>query len=203
MGGLELLWRVWVIRLSLCDLLGWLLLPLRELADGFVNAKSLVGVRRKERFIMRVRVQLLLLLSLGRNGNILTVDLQIWVEEVLKLGLGALREGLILELGLVVLQFFQCNFMGCVVLIGLVLLDAVERGVLVELARLAGVRQEILGSHEDITFLVPEILLDVNAIGLMRVGGLDLLPHNLGGHEHLIMHGLDLLRIGLAPKVNH
>lgn len=75
MGGLELLWRVWVIRLSLCDLLGWLLLPLRELADGFVNAKSLVGVRRKERFIMRVRVQLLLLLSLGRNGNILTVDL--------------------------------------------------------------------------------------------------------------------------------
>ena len=89
--------------------------------------------------------------------------------------------------------------MGCVVLIRLVLLDAVKSGVLIELAGLAGVRQEVLRSHEDLALLAPEVFLDVNAIGLVRISSLDLLSHNLGGHEHLIVHGLDLLGVSLAP----
>ena len=80
MCGLELLGRIRVVRLALRDLLRWVFLVFWELSDRFVNAKSLVGVRREERLIVSQGMRLELFLNLRRNEDVLAEDLLVRIE---------------------------------------------------------------------------------------------------------------------------
>ena len=80
MCGLELLGRIRVVRLALRDLLRWIFLVFWELSDRFVNAKSLVGVRREERLIVSQGMCLELFLNLRRNEDVLAEDLLVRIE---------------------------------------------------------------------------------------------------------------------------
>ena len=80
MCGLELLGRIRVVRLALRDLLRWVFLIFWELSYRFVNAKSLVGVRREERLIVSKGMCLELFLNLRRNEDVLAEDLLVRIE---------------------------------------------------------------------------------------------------------------------------
>ena len=80
MCGLALLGRIRVVRLALRDLLRWVFLVFWELSDRFVNAKSLVGVRREERLIVSQGMCLELFLNLRRNEDVLAEDLLVRIE---------------------------------------------------------------------------------------------------------------------------
>ena len=80
MCGLELLGRIRVVRLALRDLLRWVFLVFWELSDRFVNAKSLVGVRREEWLIVSQGMCLKLFLNLRRNEDVLAEDLLVRIE---------------------------------------------------------------------------------------------------------------------------
>lgn len=203
MCGLKLLRRVGVIRLALRNLLRGIFFVFWELSNRFVNAKSLVGVRREEGLIVHRLMNFFLFFCLWRNGDVFTIHFNVRVEEVFELGLGALRESLVLHFALVVLQLLECDLLGHVVLIWLIFLNAVEGCVSVELSSLARVSEEVLGSDDDVSFFRSEVLFDLNSVGLMFVKGLDLLLHNLGGHEHLIVYGRDLFNISHTTKVAH
>ncbi len=120
-----------------------------------------------------------------------------------KLGPSTLRKRLVLHFALVVLQLLESNFLGRVILIWLIFLDPIEGRVFVVLASFTWVGQEVLGSNNDITFVRSEVFLDLDCIGDVLIGSLDLLLHNLGGHEHLIVDRLYPFGVSHTAKVCH
>jgi hypothetical protein len=79
MCGLELLGRIRVFR-PLSDLFRWVFLVNWELSNRFVNAKSLVRVRREERPIVSEGMLLELFLNFRRNEGVLAEDLLVLIE---------------------------------------------------------------------------------------------------------------------------
>ena len=120
-----------------------------------------------------------------------------------KLGPSTLRKRLVLHFALVVLQLLESDFMGRVILIWLIFLDPIKGRVSVVLASFTWVGQEVLGSDNDIAFVRSEVLLDLDCVGGVLIGSLDLFLHNLGGHEHLIVDRLNPFGVSNTAKVCH
>lgn len=120
-----------------------------------------------------------------------------------KLRPSPLRKRLVLHFALVVLQLLEGDFLGRVILIWLIFLDPIKGRVSVVLASLTWVGQEVLGSDDDIAFVRSEVLLYLDCIGGVLVGSLDLLLHNLGGHEHFIVDRLYPFGVSHTAKVCH
>ena len=105
--------------------------------------------------------------------------------------LSALRERFVLELSLVLQPLLVCKLFDAVVLLCHPWI-ASESRVRASLSNLERVRQEVPWSDDNLAIFVPEVLLLVIKIGLMVIGCLDGLLHNLGWAEGLIVSGFDM-----------
>jgi hypothetical protein len=119
------------------------------------------------------------------------------------LGPSPLRKRLVLHFALVILQLLESDFVSRIIMISLIFLDPVKGRVFVVLASLTWVGQEVLGSDDDIAFVRSEVLLYLDFFFDVRVGSLDRLFHNLGGHEHFIVDRLYPFGVSHTAKVCH
>ena len=116
-----------------------------------------------------------------RNLSVFTVDVLVRVEDALCLR--TLGERFVLQLAQVVLTLLFRNLFCDVVLVWQVRLLATKGSAFTNLALLGRIGQEVTRSSHDVAFVVFEVLLDLNAVSLVRIGGLNLLFDNLSWFE--------------------
>lgn len=169
----------------------WIFYVGRELSKGLI-VPSLAGVRWSEWLVMQiVRGSLRLRVSVG-NRWVFLQDLTRSVESVSLLG--PLREGFVLEEGLVILTFNLSELLRSVVVILDVRDSPTESNLLADLTTLNWVSLDVARLDHDFTrvLLVSEVLLNLSEILHMLVSCLNWLLNPALWLEWLLVANFDL-----------
>ena len=161
------------------DWLLWVLLVVGELGERLIVALAR-RVRRPERLVVQLTWSSLRRGGAMRNRRILLKNLAIGVEGVCVLG--TLREVLVLQLRVVVLTLSSSELLRSIVIVLNVGDSSAKCDLLANLASLDWVRLNVswLDQHFTRILFATEVLLDLNEVGHVLVGRLNLdLDHAL------------------------
>ena len=179
------------------DLLWRVLDVAREPVDGLVDLASARRVRGLEGFVVVVFCYFTLVGHAVRDRPVLAIDVLVRVED--SLGLGTLREWLVLQLAQVVLTLFMSNLLGHIVLVWHVRNLSTERSVSSNLAILRRVGQEVAWPRHDIALLILEVLLNFHAASLVRIGRFNRLFDSLGWFEIFVVTRCQVAVLHFSP----
>ena len=184
------------------DGLLWVLLVVGELGKRLIVALAR-WVRRPERLVVQLAWSSLGRSGAMRDGWILLKNLAIGVEGVCVLG--TLREVLVLQLRVVILTLSCSKLLRSIVIVLNVGDRSAKCDLLANLASLdwVGLNVSWLDQHFTRILFATEVLLDLNEVGHVLVGGLNLdLDHALGLERLLVSNSYLVSAILLSANVS-